>query len=112
MIFGNITDLAYLVWYYCRSNIQLIKIIMIHFWVFPTVSSSRHSSFKLCSLLFYVSQNLPCDAIHFPAITIQLKAGSGQSPIGICVVENLHEYEKHEDDRHTLLDKSKMSIVF
>lgn len=90
----------------------MIKFIIIHFLAIPTPSSSGSSSFNLCSLLFYVFQNLPCDAIYLPAITIQLKSGSGQSPIGICVVENLHEYGKHKDDRHSLLDESKILVDF
>ncbi|XP_028401914.1 myoferlin-like isoform X2 [Dendronephthya gigantea] len=43
--------------------------------------------------------NLPNDAIYLPAITIQLKSGSHQSPIGICVVKNLHEFQRKRDEQ-------------
>jgi hypothetical protein len=55
---------------------------------------------KLSFLLFV--QNLPCEAKYLPAITIQLKTSSGKAPIGICVVKNLHEYRKNEEDQHLL----------
>ena len=90
---------------------QLSKFIAICFLASPSPSFSGFV-FQSVFFSFYVSQNLPRDAIYLPAITIQLQTSRGHSPIGICVVENLHKYEKHKDDHHSLLDKSKILFGF